>query len=179
MTGRGEQTQPDRKRQPEVAAIGRSRSRAVMARPPPRMTIRSEQPGARGSPPEIERLDHGAPEQKEGPDKPDVRGIEDMGAPIPDEVFGEQRCRRDRGEEVPPVPVQWSPGGCPTTRRIRATPLPVSMALLARRSCRLRESPYQLDEGAGQDGGEDLRHRHCEPSAVWPRTWMEMITAAR
>ena len=63
--------------------MGRSRSREVMAMPPPRMTAyASDQPQAAGTPPEVERLDDGAPQQKEGPDQPDVRGVEDMRAPV-------------------------------------------------------------------------------------------------
>ena len=58
---------------------------------------------------------------------------------------------------------QGSSGGVPTTRRIRATPLPVSIALAGHTNeRRLAERQDDLDDRAGQDRREDLRHADLE-----------------
>ena len=53
---------------------------------------------------------------------------------------------------------QGSSGGVPTTRRMSATPLPVSIALAGQTNgAALAEGQDDLDDRAGQDRGEDLR----------------------
>ena len=75
---------------------------------------------------------------------------------------------------------QGSPAVVSVVRRISATPLPVSIALAGHTNMPvLRKRQRDLDDRAGHDGGQDLRHCHPEARApTWPRTWIEMMTAA-
>ncbi len=72
----------------------------------------------------------------------------------------------------------WS-GGVPTTRRIRATPLPVSIALAGHtneRVCRKVRTTSMIAVvriAARICGTLTLK---CSPT--WPRTWIVMITTA-
>ena len=72
----------------------------------------------------------------------------------------------------------WS-GGVPTTRRISATPLPVSMALAGHTNARAwrkvrATSRMALATIAARICG--TLTEKCNPT--WPRTWIVMITAA-
>jgi hypothetical protein len=78
-------------------------------------------------------------------------------------------------EDVP----HGSSGRVPTTRRIRATPLPVSMALAGHTNERLWRkvrtiSMIAVDRMAARICGTLTR----KWSPTWPRTWIVMITAA-
>ena len=76
--------------------------------------------------------------------------------------------------------LQWSSTGVPGTRRISATPLPVSIALAGHTNARrCAERDRHLDDRAREDRGEDLRHADLEAAAsTCPRTWIVMMTAA-
>ena len=85
-----------------------------------------------------------------------------------------------KGEGVPAVPCPVVPGGWPTMRRMRATPLPVSMALAGQTiflvSTKVHTSSMRAQARmAERICGTDT----AKPSDVWPRTWMVMITPAR
>ena len=45
-------------------------------------------PAVERSPPEVEGFHPGAAENQEGQDQPDVRWIEDVGAAVPNDIFG-------------------------------------------------------------------------------------------
>ena len=135
-----------------------------MAMPPPSITAyATSRPGLGGPHQKSSGSMTVLPEQKERSHQSDVGGIEDVRAPIPDQVFGEQRCRRNPGEEVPPVPRPVVTPGLPHDPQDQGNP-----ATGEHGACRpddlpaLDEGPHQFDEGACEDGGEDLRHRHCE-----------------
>ena len=79
-----------------------------------------------------------------------------------------------------PRQLQWSSLCMSLRRRISATPLPVSMALAGQTSVPVlwRVHPTSITAQtriATRIWGTDTRN----PSATWPRTWIEMITAAR
>ena len=72
----------------------------------------------------------------------------------------------------------WS-GGVPTTRRMSATPLPVSIALAGHTKARLERKV----SATSMIAQVTMAARICgmltsKCSAVWPRTWMVMMTAA-
>ena len=75
--------------------------------------------------------------------------------------------------------VQWSPGAVPTTRRMSATPLPVSIALAGQtmdpvcRKVMASSSTAQVRIAARICGTLTTN-----PRPTWPRTWTVMITAA-
>ena len=78
----------------------------------------------------------------------------------------------------PSVVQGWS-GGVPTTRRMRATPLPVSIALAGHTKALLERkvratSMIAVVRMAARIWG--TLTRKCSPS--WPSTWMVMITEA-
>ena len=65
--------------------------------------------------------------------------------------------------------LQWSPTGVLGTRKISATPLPVSIALAGHTNASLTpERDRDLHDRARDDGGEDLRHGHVEPQLRLP-----------
>ena len=74
---------------------------------------------------------------------------------------------------------QGSSGGVPTTRRMSATPLPVSIALAGQtkdrvwRKVRATSMTAQVRIAARICG---TLTRKCRPT--WPRTWIVMMTAA-
>ena len=75
--------------------------------------------------------------------------------------------------------LQWSPGGVPGTRRMSATPLPVSMALAGQTKDRrvrnvIATSMMAQVRMAARIWGSLTWKR----SFVWPRTWMVTMTAA-
>ena len=120
--GQGEQLQPAGDQQP-----------AADDRPRRPRSCRVER-----APPEVERLDPGAAEHDERDDEADVRRVEHVRAAVPDDVLGQQREARDARRR--PTRRRCSrarPDGVPTTRRIRATPLPVSIALAGQTNARL------------------------------------------
>jgi hypothetical protein len=85
-----------------------------------------------------------------------------------------------RANTYQPCQDQWSPRSIPTSRRIRATPLPVSMALAGHTSCRLVRRTQATSitaqvRMAARIWGTETRN----PRATWPRTWMETITKAK
>ena len=72
----------------------------------------------------------------------------------------------------------WS-GGVPTTRRIRATPLPVSIALAGQTKDRVWRNVMATSMMAQVRIAARIcgtLTRKCSPT--WPRTWTVMITAA-
>ena len=120
-----------------VAAAARSPRRAVISSPPTRMTAyASDHPGAERRPPEVERLEARAAEHDEHDDEPDVRRVEHVRAAVADEVLGRQRERGDAGEHPPGVGAPVVADGVLGTRRISATPLPVSIALAGHTNAR-------------------------------------------
>ena len=72
----------------------------------------------------------------------------------------------------------WS-GGVPMTRRIKATPLPVSIALAGQTKARLVRNVRATSMIAQVTIAARIcgtLTRKCRPT--WPRTWTVMITAA-
>ena len=72
-----------------------------------------------------------------------------------------------------------SPAGVPTTRRMSATPLPVSIALAGQTKARL----FRKVRVTSMIAQVRIAARICgtltrKSSATWPRTWIVMITAA-
>src|SRR5437773_2158613 len=78
-----------------------------------------------------------------------------------------------------PYVLQGWPGGVPTTRRIRATPLPVSMALAGQTMVRLCWNVIATSRTAQVKIAARIWGTLTQkPSPTWPRTWTVMITAA-
>ena len=72
-----------------------------------------------------------------------------------------------------------SSGGVPTTRRIRATPLPVSIADAGHTNALLDRNVRAISMTAVVRIAARIwgtLTRKCSPT--WPRTWIVMITAA-
>ena len=87
-----------------ASAIQSSRRRDRMRNPPARITTSASTSHERHrAPPEVERVRPAAAEQQEAEDEADVRRVEDVLAPPPDHVLGEQRDGRRAGVD-PPAP---------------------------------------------------------------------------
>ena len=142
--------------------------------------VGGQHPEVERRPPEVERLDDLASQHQEGRHEPHVRRVEDVGPSIADPVLGEQGQGGDPGEQVP------------------AVQRPVFSALLTNDAknqgdtaagehgaCRpndllgLTKGERHLDDGAGEDGGEDLGIETRKSRATCPSTWMVMMTPAR
>ncbi len=131
MAGRGEEPEAGREREPERDRGGEEPETRGDEQPADQdHRVGDDHPGAEGRPPEVEWLDAGAAEHDEDDDEPDVRRVEDVRAPVPDEVLGRERECRDAREHAPGV--RSSNGRrqvCSAPARSSATPLPVSIAL--------------------------------------------------
>ena len=133
-----------------------------------------DHPAVQRRPPEVERLDPRAAEHDEGDDQPDVRRVEQVGAAVADDVLRQEREGGDAGEHVPRVECSSGrPGACSGTRRMSATPLPVSIALAGQTKDRLRRKVSVTSRIARVR----IAARICgtltwKCSPTCPRTWM-------
>ena len=122
--------------------------------------------GVERRPPEVERLHPPAPEHEERHDQPDVRGVEDVGAAVLDDVLREQRQARDDREDVPvagvPGLVLWRPDDAQDQGHAAAGE---HRARRPDERATLTESDRDLEDRAGQDRREDLGHADLEVQA--------------
>ena len=143
----GEEVQPPRDQQPADDDDGVGR----------------DHPDVQRRPPEVERLDPRAAEDDERDDQPDVGRVEHVRTAVADDVLRQEREAGDDREHVPGVRVP---------RVVRRRPDDAQdegdAAAGQHRARRpderagLPEGQDDLDDRAGQDRREDLRHAHLE-----------------
>ena len=142
---------------------------------------RQGEPPRHRPPPEVERLCVLRPEQQEAEDEAEVRRVEDVRAAELDHVLREERDRGRAGEDR-------TSRSCSTSRRARSR----GRAGRRRRRCRSASRSPATSARAGGRRRSRPRGRAQVPIAIriwaidsrksnatWPRTWSEMITAAR
>ncbi len=122
-----------------------------------------DHPRVQWGPPEIERLDPRGSEHDEGDDQPDVGRVEHVRTAVADDVLGQEREAGDAREHLPavgaPVVVEGRPH---EAKDERDTAAGQHRARRPDERPALAERQRHLEDRAGQDRRQDLRHAHLE-----------------
>ena len=133
------------------------------------------------SPPEVERVGPRGPSSRKQSDEPEVGRVEDVPAAEADHVLRQQRDRRGRRRRSTSRAGSTSRRArCRATRRMKATPLPVSIALAGHMITCWRRKVIATSSTAHVSSETRICAIESRKSnATCPRTCSEMITPAR